>query len=119
MSLKDAANALGIQLDEVSDIEGLKKETRYCFIIHILRGKKSFVGVTNVPMKDPKKARKIAMKHLQSQVKNVKKNDIISIKCMEVLYCDVPIDTVLKGMMYNMQPVSNRWLLPEEIEKLI
>jgi hypothetical protein len=119
MSLEDAATALGIQLDDVSKEVNLKKEKRFCFIIHILRGSKSFIGTTDKPISNFKKARKIAMNDLQQQIHKVKKNDIISIKCLEIIYCDVPVNTILKGTLYNMQPISSRWMLPEEIEKLI
>jgi hypothetical protein len=116
MSLEDAAAALGIELDEVSTEQKLKTEKRYCFIVHVLRGKKAFMGATPEPVTNIKKARRQALKHLFGQVKTMKKNDIVSFKCMEFVYSDVPIDTIVRGVIYKMQPVSNRWMTPEEIE---
>jgi hypothetical protein len=119
MSIEDSALALGIEIDDVKNTKKLKKEKRYYVIVHILRGKKSFIGSTPFPNANIKIARKMALADLEHRIKKVKKNDIVSIKCLEITYCDVPIDTVLKGVIYKMQPVSNRWMLPEEIEKLI
>jgi hypothetical protein len=118
-NLEDSAQALGIKLDDVQESEGLKKEKRYCFIIHILRGKESYIGTTKEPHPDFKEAKRIAINRLKQQLKRIKKHDIISFKCLEFTYCDVPIDSVLKGMIYKMQPVSNRWMTPEEIEELV
>jgi hypothetical protein len=96
----------------------LVKEKRYCVIIHVLRKKKTFMGANRTPHRDLAEAKKTAWAELIKQVRP-KKSDVLTIKCMELEYCDVPINTVLAGTTYEMQPISNRWMTPEELRTIV
>jgi hypothetical protein len=115
MNLENAAAALGIDLSDVQEDTIVHKEKRYHIIIHVLRGKHTFIGSNLVASKDIKIAKREAIKNLKTQLDKVKKNDLVSVKALEVTYADVPIDTVLKGPTLSMQPITNRWLSPEEL----
>jgi hypothetical protein len=117
MDIISAADQLGIKVDKIESSNKIRQEKRYYIIVHLIREEKAYMGSHKESQSDPQEAKRLALQQLRKY--GVQQNDVISFKGMEVTYCDVPTKSVLKGNKLEMQPIKNRWLLPEELEQLL
>ena len=112
MDIKEMAAGLGIDLTS----QKIRTEKRYLVIVEVVHGKRKRVGANKYPNLDPLEAKKEALSCFKFTIKHT---DLISFRCLEIKYADVPIDTVLTGSTYEMQPIFSRWLAPEELKELL
>ena len=112
MNVQQAAESLGIILDE----HRIKSEKKYTVIVEVVHGKRKYVGANKIPNIDVFKAKEEAISRFKFKLEQT---DLITVRCMETTYADVPIDSMLTGTTWERQAIYSRWFEPEEIRLLI
>ena len=112
MDIKAYLDELGIEIKLESQEKIAKSEKRYVFIIEIV-GKKKRVYSNKIPNIDIKKAKELAITKIK-----INKDDIMTIRCLEITYANVPVETMLTQTKWEIQPIYSRWMNPEELKEI-
>jgi len=118
MNNLEGAKLLGFDIEEIINDNSIKTEKRYNIFIQIVRDGKTVTGATQKSKRDIIEARNEAIRNLGKKYHKRKEGDLVSIKGLEITLSSVPINTVLSGKKFELQPISSRWLTPEELENL-
>jgi len=114
MDIKEYAAGLGIDLSTDTTI---KSEIRYIIIVELVHNKRRYTSTNKIPDTDILRAKEMAFARFKKL--KIKSTDLITFRCLEIKYADVPIESVLTPLRIEMQPVFSKWLTPEELKLLI
>jgi len=113
MDLNDFKEDLGIELNKETKI---RSEKRYTVVVELVHKNKRYAFNSGTPIIDPEKAKESVLSKINF---NITDDDLITFRCIEIIYATVPIETVLTGTKYEMQAIASKWLSPEELKSLI
>ena len=106
MDIVEYAKGLGVDLSQ-----RVKSEKRYLVIVEVVHNDKKYVGANQLPHIDIQLAKRQALECIKVKVKQT---DLITFRCLEIIYADVPVED-----KWEMQPVFSRWIKPEELKSLL
>ena len=109
----EIASELGIVLETERK---LFSEKRYLVIIEVIKDKKRIVGTNVTPISNLQEAIEISYDKIKHRITE---NDSLTYRVMELVFADVPIETLLGGEQYEVQPITSRWLSIDELKQLI